>query len=227
VTAARVGRSARRPTRGPGRRPGNQDTRGTILDAARNAFATKGFAGASIRGIAADAGVDAALVHHYFGSKQELFLATVALPVPIPDIFGALVQQGIEDLGPRLIETVLGIWESDAQPALVAGLRAIIADPAMTRSMREFATAELIGRVIGAYDLPRAEAERRAGLVAEHLLGVFTGRYLLELPALVHPSRAELVAAVGPVLQHYLDGEFGRPEHQPAPTFDSRGEDGR
>ena len=114
-----------------------------------------------------------------------------------------------------------------AQPALVAGLRAIIADPAMTRSMREFATAELIGRVIGAYDLPRAEAERRAGLVAAHLLGVFTGRYLLELPALVHPSRAELVAAVGPVLQHYLDGEFGRPQPQPAPTFDSRGEDGR
>jgi AcrR family transcriptional regulator len=72
--------------RGPrvGRRPGNQDTRGQIITAARHAFATKGFAGASIRGIAAEAGVDAALIHHYFDSKQQLFLATVALPLGLP-----------------------------------------------------------------------------------------------------------------------------------------------
>jgi AcrR family transcriptional regulator len=198
-----------------GRRPGNQDTRGTILSAARTAFAAKGFSGASIRGIAADAGVDAALVHHYFGTKQELFLATVELPVPIPEIFASLLEYGLDGFGLRLLETTLGIWESDAQPALVAGLRSIIADPAMTRSMREFATAELIGRVIDAYDLPRAEAERRAGLVAAQLLGLFTARYLLELPAAVAPSRAELVAAVGPTLQRYLDGDFGRPATEP------------
>jgi AcrR family transcriptional regulator len=195
-----------------GRRPGNQDTRGAILAAARHQFAAKGFAGASIRGIAGAAGVDAALVHHYFGSKQELFLATVSLPVPIPDIVERLVQQGIDGLGSRLVETVLAIWESDAQPALVAGLRSIIADPAMSRSMREFVTTELLGRMIMVYEVPRPEAERRVGLVAAHLLGVFTGRYLMELPALVRPTRAELVAAVGPVLQRYLDGDFARPD---------------
>ena len=72
--------------RGPkvGRRPGNQDTRGQIITAARHAFAAKGFAGASMRGIAAEAGVDAALIHHYFDSKQQLFLATVALPLGLP-----------------------------------------------------------------------------------------------------------------------------------------------
>jgi AcrR family transcriptional regulator len=194
-----------------GRRPGNQDTRGAILTAARQAFAAKGFAGASIRGIAANAGVDAALVHHYFGSKQQLFLATVALPVPIPQILESLLDQGFDGLGARLLDTVLTIWESDAQPALVAGLRSIIADPAMSRSMREFVTTELLGRVISAYDIPRAEAERRVGLVASQLLGVFTGRYLMELPAVVRPTRAELVAALGPVLQRYLDGDFERP----------------
>ena len=67
-----------------GRRPGNQDTRGQILDAARQAFAGRGFAATSIRAIAADAGVDAALVHHYFDSKQQLFLATVSLPQDLP-----------------------------------------------------------------------------------------------------------------------------------------------
>ncbi len=198
-----------------GRRPGNQDTRGAILSAARNAFAARGFSGASIRTIAADAGVDAALVHHYFGTKQDLFLATVELPVPIPEIFAGLLAQGLDDFGRRLLDATLGIWDSEARPALVAGLRSIIADPAMTRSMREFATAELMGRVIDAYDLPREEAERRAGLVAAQLLGVFTARYLLELPAAVAPSRAELVAAVGPALQRYLDGDFGRLDDEP------------
>ena len=198
-----------------GRRPGNQDTRGAILSAARTAFAAKGFTGASIRAIAADAGVDGALVHHYFGTKQDLFLATVELPVPIAEVFAGLLELGLDGFGLRLVETTLRIWESDAQPALVAGLRSIIADPAMTRSMREFATAELIGRVIDAYDLPRPEAERRAGLVAAQLLGLFTARYLLELPAAVAPSRTELVAAVAPVLQRYLDGDFGRPDDGP------------
>lgn len=197
-----------------GRRPGNQDTRGAILTAARRAFAAKGFAGASIRGIAGSAGVDAALVHHYFGSKQELFLATVELPVPIPQILESLLDQGFDGLGARLLETVLTIWESDAQPALVAGLRSIIADPAMSRSMREFVTTELLGRVISAYDIARDEAERRVGLVVSQLLGIFTARYLMELPAVVRPTRVELVVALGPVLQRYLDGDFERPHDQ-------------
>lgn len=193
-----------------GRRPGNQDTRGVILLAARQAFAAKGFSGTSIRSIAADAEVDAALVHHYFGTKQDLFLATVALPVPIPEIFDRLLEPGIEGFGHRLVESVLGIWESDAQPALVAGLRSIVADPAMSTSMQEFATTELIGRVLAALDLPPAEAGLRAGLVASHLLGLFTVRYLIQLPAAVAPSAAELAAAIGPVLQRYLDGDFSR-----------------
>ncbi len=195
------------------------------MTTARNAFAARGFSGASVRGIATDAGVDAALIHHYFGTKQDLFLATVALPVPLPEVFTSMLAHGLDGFGSRLIETTLRIWESDAQPALVAGLRSIIADPAMTRSMREFATVELIGRVVAAYDLPPEEAERRAGLVAAHILGLFTARYLLELPAAVAPTRAELVAAVGPVLQRYLDGDFDRPVDRSDGTGDYDGDD--
>jgi AcrR family transcriptional regulator len=185
-----------------------------ILSAARDAFAAKGFAGASVRAIAADAGVDAALVHHYFETKQQLFLATMDVPVPLPDLVAGLLAQGLDGLGTRLITTVLQAWESDTQPTLVAALRMIIADPVMTRSMQEFLTFEVIGQILRAMEIPRPEADRRAGLVVAHLVGVLAGRYLLKLSVLVEQSPAQLTAAVGPVLQRYFDGDFGRPEEE-------------
>jgi len=96
-----------------GRRPGNQDTRGQIITAARQAFATKGFAGASMRGIAAEAGVDAALIHHYFDNKEQLFLATVALPLEMPQKLEEVAAGGLDGMGERLVRTVLGVWDSD------------------------------------------------------------------------------------------------------------------
>ena len=168
-----------------GRRPGNQDTRGKILDAARDAFATKGFAGTSMRAIAADASVDAALIHHYFDSKQQLFLATVQIPVPIGDIAQHVGEDGIDGLGERLIRTILGIWDSDLQPSLIAAIRTSLTDPSMIRSISEFLTLEVIGRILHTLDLPEAEAERRAGLMASQVLGVVVGRYVLQLPPLV------------------------------------------
>ena len=75
-----------------GRRPGHRDTRGEILTAARHTFAAKGFAGASVRSIAAEAGVDAALVHHYFDTKEQLFLATVDIPILLTDLIDHLEE---------------------------------------------------------------------------------------------------------------------------------------
>ncbi len=76
-----------------------------------------GFAGASIRRIAGAAGCDPPRVHHYFGSKEKLFIATVAVPVNPTEVIGALVEDGIHGLGPRLIAAVLGVWESPAGSA--------------------------------------------------------------------------------------------------------------
>lgn len=106
-----------------GRRPGNQDTRGQIIAAARQAFAAKGFAGVSMRAIAADAGVDAALIHHYFDSKQQLFLATVALPTDLLQRLELVAAGDRKDLGERLVRTVLGVWDSELQPSLIAAIR--------------------------------------------------------------------------------------------------------
>jgi AcrR family transcriptional regulator len=189
-----------------GRRPGNRDTRGEILSAAQNAFAEGGLSGVSLRGIAMDAGVDVALIHHYFHSKEELFLATMQIPVPIHELVAPLVAEGTDGLGERLVRTMLAIWESDLQASLVASLRTAVAEPATTRSMQEFLAVEVLGQVLQTLPYPETEASRRLGLVASQLGGLMMGRYILKLPALVELSVEELAAAVAPTLQRYIDG---------------------
>jgi len=189
-----------------GRRPGNQDTRGQIITAARRAFAAKGFAGASMRAIAADAGVDAALIHHYFESKQQLFLATVALPPGLPQLLSQVAAGDRSDLGERIVRTVLGVWDSELQTSLVAAIRTGLTDPALTRSVGEFLALEVIGQVLHRDDLPPEEANRRGGLVASQVLGLVIGRYVLRLPVLVDRKTEDLVSEIGPTVQRYVDG---------------------
>jgi AcrR family transcriptional regulator len=210
---------------GKGRRPGNRDTRGEILTAARHAFAAKGFTGASVRGIAAEAGVDAALVHHYFDTKEQLFLATVEIPIALPDLLDHVTASGLDGLGDRLIRAILGVWESDLQPSLVGAIRTALTDPGLTRSISEFLTLEVISRLLRTVDLPEAEASRRAGLVASQVLGVLMGRYVLKLPPLVDQSPDSLSRTIGPTLQHYLSGEL--PPSVEGPAIASEGVNNR
>jgi AcrR family transcriptional regulator len=198
-----------------GRRPGNRDTRGEILTAARRTFAAKGFAGASVRGIAAEAGVDAALVHHYFDTKERLFLATVDIPIVLTDLIDHVTASGLDGLGDRMIRTILGVWDSELQPSLVGAVRTALTDPGLTRSISEFLTLEVISRILRTVKVPEAEASRRAGLVASQVLGVIIGRYVLKLPPLVAQSTDEVAAAIGPTLQHYLTGDLPQPLTEP------------
>jgi AcrR family transcriptional regulator len=191
-----------------GRRPGNQDTRGQIITAARQAFAAKGFAGASMRGIAAEAGVDAALIHHYFENKQQLFLATVTLPLEMLQKLEEVAAGGLDGIGERLVRIVLGVWDSDLQPSLIAAIRTTVTDPSLTRSVGEFLALEIIGHVLRRDDLPPEEANRRAGLAASQMLGLVIGRYVLQLPLLVSRRSDDLVIEVGPTVQRYLDGHI-------------------
>jgi AcrR family transcriptional regulator len=144
------------------------------------------------------------LVHHYFGSKDQLFLATVEMPVDVPAMVEEILSDGIDGIGARLARTILQVWESALQPAMVASLRAMISDPGSTRGVGEFLTLEVIGRIVARLDLPEAEANRRAGLVASQVIGLFTGRYLLQLPSLTSQSVDDLVSAMGPTIQNYL-----------------------
>ena len=194
-----------------GRRPGSPDTRQAILDAARTTFAELGFAGASIRRIASAAGVDPALVHHYFGSKEKLFLSTVEVPVDLPRVLNGISRDGVDGLGERLIRTILGVWESPAGAGIGAALRTALADPVRARMLREFLVPQIVGPLLGPLHLPAPEAELRTGLVITQVLGVITGRYLLAVEPLASLSVDELAVNVGATLQRYLTGPLAEP----------------
>ncbi|HSJ43302.1 MAG TPA: TetR family transcriptional regulator [Euzebyales bacterium] len=135
-----------------GRRPGATDTRGEILDAARRQFTDNGFTGATIRGIAADAEVDPALVHHFFGSKSDLFVAALDIPVDPASILAGLVDQGTDRLGERIVETMLTVWDAaDVNPVLMV-VRSLAEGGRTAELRREFVTFTVMRPLAAAID---------------------------------------------------------------------------
>lgn len=196
--------SQARPSRG--RRPGAPDTRAEVLAAARDSFAAKGFAGTTIRAVAAAAGVDPALVHHYFGSKDDLFLAALALPVDPREVLAPVVAQGPDGAGERLLQAFLSVWEDpEMQAPLLAVARSAIG-PDGGRLVSQGFIPVVVGPVLGS--LVRDRADVRVPLVASQVLGLILTRYVLRVPAMVAIPADDLVAQMGPVLQHYLTGDL-------------------
>jgi AcrR family transcriptional regulator len=187
-----------------GRRPGRQDTKEAILAAAREAFAEKGFDGASIRYIATSAGVDPALVHHYFGTKDQLFLAAMKIPIDPGKIIPQVAAGGIDGLGERLIRTFLGIWDSPVGAAGVALLRSAVRNELAARLLREFITTQVMRRVLSHLDLDPAEVPTRASLVGSQILGLAMMRYVIKLEPLASAAPESVAAAIGPTIQRYI-----------------------
>lgn len=206
--AARTTGSAGRRSPGagrPGRRPGGPDTRGEILRAARDSFADKGFTATSIRAVAREAGVDAALVHHYFESKDELFIEAMALPVDPRQIAARILDGPVDDIGRRIATTFLGVWESpDGQQRMKAIFRSVVTSDEVARVMREGITQLIIQPVSRAIDAP--DARLRVGLVATHLIGVAMARYLVGLEPVASIDLATLIDRLAPALQLHLTG---------------------
>jgi AcrR family transcriptional regulator len=182
-----------------------------VLAAARSAFAERGFDGASIRLIAADAGVDPALVHHYFGSKDKLFLAAVQAPVDPEDLLPEVLAGGTAELGANVVRMLLRVWDSPARAAGLALVRSAVSNEWTARLLREFLVAQVLRRVVGTLGLRPDEADARGALVASQLVGVVMTRYVLRLEPLASASPEELVAAVGPTVQRYLTGDVDLP----------------
>lgn len=182
-----------------------------MLAAARSAFAERGFDGASIRVIAAEAGVDPALVHHYFGSKDKLFLAAVHAPADPEDLLPEVLAGGPAELGANVVRMLLRVWDGPARTAGLALVRSAVSNEWTARLLREFLAAKVLRRVVGSLGLPPAEAEARGALVASQLVGVVLTRYVLRLEPLASASPEELVAAVGPTVQRYLTGDVDLP----------------
>ena len=188
-----------------GRRPGNQDTREAIIAAAREAFAEKGYDRASIRAIATGAGVDPALVHHYFGTKDQLFLATVNAPIDPAQILPRVLDGSTDELPERLVRTFLSVWDHPVSgPAAVALVRSGLAHDWSARMLREFLTSRIIRRVVGHLEIDPKEQPLRGSLVASQLIGLAIIRYVLKVEPLASVPPETVVAAIAPNLHRYL-----------------------
>ncbi|MFE9689990.1 TetR family transcriptional regulator [Micromonospora sp. NPDC005806] len=189
-----------------GRRPGNPDTREAILAAARETFAERGFDAASIRAIATAAGVDPALVHHYFGTKEELFRATVSIPVDPAELVPRVLAGGRDEVGERLVRTFLTVWDSPVGTAAVALLRSAVSNQWTARLLREFLVTQVLRRVVDQLDLDPAEVPLRGALVATQIAGLAMMRYVIRLEPVASAPPDTLAATIGPTLQRYLTG---------------------
>ncbi|MGY1694562.1 TetR family transcriptional regulator [Geodermatophilus sp. SYSU D00814] len=182
-----------------------------MLAAARTAFAARGYDGASIRGIATAAGVDPALVHHYFGTKDALFLAAVQAPADPEEFLPEVLAAPPEERGAAVVGMVLRVWDGPGRSAVLALVRSAVNHEWSARLLREFVLAKIIRRVVGSLDMPREEREARGALVASQVAGLVLMRYVIQLEPLASASREEVVAAVGPTVQRYLTGDLPLP----------------
>jgi AcrR family transcriptional regulator len=188
-----------------GRRPGPTQTRGEILDAARAAFAERGYDGVSVRAVARAAGVDPALVHRFYGSKEELFVAAMALPVSPRQLVETLLAGETEELGERLVRTVIGLFDApDAFAPFLALIRGAVSNERAAALLREFIAREVLGRLAHAASPDRPEL--RASLAGSQIIGLAMARAVVGVPPLATTDRETVVACVGPVIQRYLTG---------------------
>ncbi len=201
MTAAKTGR------RRPGRPAGNSDTRERILASARELFARNGIDRTSIRAVAAGAGVDAALVHHYFGTKQQLFAAAIHLPIDPMTVLVSMRETPVEELGSRLPSVLLSIWDSEMGAGLIATMRSLIsgAEVSLVRSfLQEVIVAEVGPRV----DNPPGTGQIRIQFVASQLMGVVMARYIVKIEPFASLPAQQVAETIAPNLQRYLTGDL-------------------
>jgi len=199
---------AGKTARATGRRPGESGTREAILGAATAAFAETGYDRTTIRGVAAAAGVDPALVIHYFGSKEALFEAALELPVRPAEIFARGAAAGPDQLGATIVRTFLEAWEPpETRVRLMAMLRSAMTNETAMAMIRDLLVREVFGPITQALGVP--DAQLRATLVGSQFVGLAIMRFIARLEPLASASIDELAAAVGPTVQRYLTGEIG------------------
>ncbi len=195
---------ARRVRRPRGRRPGGEDTRGALLDAARVEFIERGFDGATVRAIAQRAEVDPAMVNHWFGGKDGLFVAAMEIPVNAGEIVPRLLDGPADQLAERIVRTFLAVWDTNGGGALAALMRSVASHEDAAAMMRDFVGRVIFGRVVATVAPDRPEL--RAALCGSQIAGLGLMRYVIRLEPLASADHDTVVAAIAPNLQRYLTG---------------------
>lgn len=204
--AASVSEADATPRRGR-RRKGDGDARGAILKAAGTEFLANGYDGTSLRAVARRAGVDPALVHHYFDDKAALFMEALEAPVRPQDIVQRALSGPRELIGETVVRAVLEALDSPATRNRMRQLvRTALGHDFAARMLRQFVVREVLGRIAGAIEAP--DAQLRATLAASQIVGLMVVRAGLQAEPLASAAIDDVVARVGPVVQWHLLG-FG------------------
>lgn len=181
-------------------------TKRRILEAAAELFGAKSFDGVSMRAIARAADVDPALIHHYFGSKDDLFEAVLAHGASPDDLVADVTRRPPEEWGEELVRRALALMDSPAGPALRALLRSGIAShPELLRTV---ITRQVVTRIVDRLDGPLEGRRKRAVLVGSQFVGLYVARYLVRIEPLASMPADEVVRLVGPTIQRYLTGDL-------------------
>jgi AcrR family transcriptional regulator len=195
--------STTRKGRGPGRRPGSPNTRGEIVEAARKEFAEHGYDRTSMRAVARAAGVDPALVHHYFEGKEDLLLAALEVPFDPRTLLGSIVDGPRDLIGERIVRAVLQEWESpERRPRLLTVVRTAIASEASSHLLRDGFLRLILDQIAAIPDID--DPRRRGNLVASQVVGLLMTRYVVGIEPLASMPVEEVVERIGPTLQRYL-----------------------
>ncbi len=188
----------------PGRWRSGAESKQRILETARVLFRQHGYGGTTVRAVAAEAGVDPAMVFYFFGTKQGLFGAAIEMSATLPTAIEAIFTGGLDGIGERVVRTLLeNMDRSDRTPLAMLTRSAPTHDQSETL-LREFIDREITGRLTAMLDTP--DAALRAGMVNVQLLGLTVARYIVRIEPIASASADELVARFGPVVQHCLTG---------------------
>lgn len=197
-----------------GRRPGDSGTREAILRAAGRQFADRGYERTSLRSIAGEAGVDPALVSHFFGSKHKLFVEVVELPFDPAQVVPVVFGGAADDLGERVANFLLAVLDNpQARQPMIGLIRAAASEPEAARMVRELMTREVFARIVDA--LGADDAELRAALAGSQFVGLLMARYVVGIEPLASLPAERVAAAIAPNLQHYLAGPLNAAASHP------------
>jgi AcrR family transcriptional regulator len=190
-----------------GRRPGGADTREALVNAAREVFIEQGFDGATVRAIATRAGVDAAMVNHWFGGKEGLFAeAVLKLPFNPQDIVKDLLAADPEDIGEAIVRRFVTTWDHTGGGVFTALMRSVASHEEAAMMLKDFFFKHIFTHVIRR--LAPDNHDFRATLVATQIVGMGMIRYVAKFEPFASAEVDMVAAAVAPTLQRYITGKI-------------------
>jgi AcrR family transcriptional regulator len=190
-----------------GRRAAGEDTRAALIAAAREVFVEKGYDGATVRAIAAKAGVDAAMVNHWFGGKEGLFAQSVLqLPFDPSEILKRLLDGPVEQAGERIIRTFVTVWDATGGGTFAALIRSVTSQQEVANALKSFFVNAIFKNLLT--EIGAEQRELRATLCATQMVGLGIVRYVVRFEPLASTDLETVVKAIAPNMQRYLTGDL-------------------